>query len=132
MRARLPILVAALVVTGVVAAAVAWRPEHERVAQPIAGLVRQTEIRIAPEVNGRLAAIEVGVGRHVSKGDVLARLDNPDLVAALGEAKAAEASARAERDRIYSGVRAEEVEIAAGAVRTAEANLTLARQQNVR
>jgi len=59
-------------------------------------------------------------------------LDNPDLTASLGEAKAAAASARAERDRIYSGVRAEEVAILAENMQTAEANLLLAEQQNTR
>ncbi|MGX8014336.1 HlyD family secretion protein (plasmid) [Mesorhizobium sp. ORM8.1] len=59
-------------------------------------------------------------------------LDNPDLTAALGEAKAAAASNKADRDRVYSGVRAEEVAIAAQAVQTAQANLQLAQQRNAR
>ena len=46
--------------------------------------------------------------------------------------KAAAISARAERDRVYSGVRAEEVAILADSMRTAEANLLLAEQQNAR
>jgi HlyD family secretion protein len=92
-------------------------------------MVRQTEIRIAPETTGRLATIAVIPGQHVRKGDLLAVLDNPELTAAVGEAKAAAASAKAERDRVYSGVRAEEVAIATQAVRTAQANLLLAQQQ---
>ncbi|MDW6023400.1 efflux RND transporter periplasmic adaptor subunit [Mesorhizobium sp. BAC0120] len=92
-------------------------------------MVRQTEIRIAPDTTGRLATIAVTPGQHVHKGDLLAVLDNPELTAALGEAKAAAASAKAERDRVYSGVRAEEVAIAARAVQTAKANLLLAQQQ---
>jgi len=99
---------------------------------PIAGMVRQTEIRIAPEINGRLAQIAVAPGQRVAKGDLLATIDNPDLVAAVGEAEAELASARAEREHVYAGVRAEELDIAAEAVRTADANLTLARQQNAR
>ena len=101
----------------------------EQAKPPIPGMVRQTEIRIAPETTGRLATIAVIPGQHVQKGDILAVLDNPELTAAVGEAKAAAASAKAERDRIYSGVRAEEVAIATQAVRTAEANLLLAQQQ---
>src|SRR5262245_22836267 len=99
---------------------------------PIAGMVRHTEIRIAPETTRRLATIAVSQGQHIQKGDLLAVLDNPELTAAMGEAKAARESARAERDRIYSGVRAEEEEIATQAVHTAEANLLLARQQHDR
>ena len=33
---------------------------------PIAGVVRATEIRVAPEVGGQLAAIKVAEGRHAS------------------------------------------------------------------
>src|SRR4051812_48443290 len=108
-----------------------WKPSPSTPA-PIAGMVRQTEIRIAPEVNGRLTRVAVSPGQRVAKGDLLATIDNPDLVAALGEAEAALASARAEREHVYSGARPEEVKIATEAVRTAEANLALARQQNVR
>jgi multidrug resistance efflux pump len=77
-------------------------------------------------------SIPVRAGQPVHKGDLLAVLDNPELAASLGEAKAAATSARAERDRIYSGVRAEEVAILAESMRTAEANLLLAEQQNAR
>ena len=93
------------------------------------GMVRQTEIRIAPDATGRLATIAVKPGNHVHRGDLLAILDNPELAASVGEAKSAAASAKAERDRIYSGVRKEEVAIAAQAIQTAEANLVLAQQQ---
>ena len=101
-------------------------------AQPIPGVVRQTEIRIAPEISGRLASFAVVAGQHVRKGDLLAILDDPELAASLGEARAAAASAMAERNRIYSGVRAEEVAIAAQNVQTALADLTLAKQELAR
>ena len=96
------------------------------------GMVRQTEIRIAPDITGRLAKIAVKPGDHVRRGDLLATLDNPELEASVGEAKSAAASARAERDHVYSGVRKEEVDIANQAVKTAQANLVLAQQQHDR
>ena len=81
----------------------------------------------------RPARVDRGqAGQHVRKGDLLAVLDNPELAASVGEAEAAAASAKAERDHVYSGVRAEEVAIANQAVRTAEANLVLAQQQHDR
>ncbi|MES0099860.1 biotin/lipoyl-binding protein [Mesorhizobium sp. M0019] len=107
----------------------AWQASAEQAKPPIAGMVRQTEIRIAPETTGRLATIVVIPGQRVHKGDLLAVLDNPELTAAVGEAKAAASSAKAERDRVYSGVRAEEVAIATQAVQTAQANLLLAQQR---
>ena len=66
------------------------------------------------------------------KGELLAVLDNPELAASLGEAQAAARSAKAERDRVYAGPRAETVAVLAESVQTAEANLLLAEQENVR
>ena len=112
-------LLAALVAAAAVAVAaiVVLLPRHSS-APPIAGMVRQTEIRIAPEISWRLVSIPVRAGQPVHKGDLLAVLDNPELAASLGEAKAAAISARAERDRIYSGVRAEEVALFRAAFRS--------------
>ena len=131
-RRRKRLLAALVVVAAVAVATVVVLLPHRASAPPIAGMVRQTEIRIAPEISGRLVSIPVRAGQSVRKGELLAVLDNPDLTASLGEAKAAAASARAERDRIYSGVRAEEVAILAENMQTAEANLLLAEQQNAR
>src|SRR5262245_10364798 len=41
-------------------------------AAPIIGVVRTTEIRVAPEVGGQLAAIKVAPGARVRAGDVMA------------------------------------------------------------
>lgn len=125
---RLPIIAATALALSASAASLAAAAEREA----IAGMVRRTEIRIAPETSGRLASVAVKPGQKVRKGDLIAVLDNPDLSALVGEARAAAASAKAERDRIYSGVRREQVDIAVEAVRTAEANLVLARQENDR
>src|SRR5215471_6696593 len=95
----------AVVAVAVVAIGLAF--DRPRAAPPIAGMVRQTEIRIAPEVTGRLTAIAVQTGQQVRKGDLLATLDNPELAASVGEAKAALAAARADRANIYAGMRAE-------------------------
>jgi HlyD family secretion protein len=129
-----PLIVAALaIVLVLVLINIVFRSWVERTpGPPIVGMVRQTELRVAPETTGRIASVLVHSGDHVAKGDILAVIDNPDLTALLGEAKATAASAKADRDRVYSGVRAEEVAIADEAVRTAEANVTLAKEDNVR
>ena len=46
---------------------------------PIVGVVRTTEIRIAPEVGGQLAAIKVKKGDRVRAGDVVAELSALEL-----------------------------------------------------
>ncbi len=66
------------------------------------------------------------------KGDVLVTLSSPDLAAAVEQAKAALASANANRANVYAGVRREEIDTAAQDVRIADANLALAQQQHER
>ena len=96
---------------------------------PILGVVHETEIRIAPEASGRLAAVRVKPGDHVRKGDVLAILSSPELAASLVEAKANAVSARADQANVNAGVRKEEVDSAAQGARIAEANRLLAQKQ---
>jgi HlyD family secretion protein len=92
-------------------------------------MVRETEIHIAPDISGRLQSVLVSTGQQVRKGDVLAVLSSPELTASVDEAGAAAGQARANRDNVYSGVRKEEIDISDENVRTAEANVVLARQQ---
>lgn len=127
------LIVGAVVGAAVVAAvAVALLWHRAPPVQPIAGMVRQTEVRVAPEITGRLSEVLVKSGQAVRKGEPLAVLENPELAAALGEAEAAARSARAERDHVYAGVRAEQVAVLAESVQTAEASLKLAEQEDAR
>jgi len=99
---------------------------------PILGMVRTTEIDIQPEVSGRIAALPGRPGDAVKAGTVLAELSNPELTAAVEEAEAAVGVAQAARDRVYAGVRQEEVSMAAAETDKAQANLLLAQQQLTR
>jgi HlyD family secretion protein len=83
-----------------------WRSDA---AAPIVGVVRTTEIRVAPEVGGQLAAIKVHKGEPVRAGDVVAELSALELSASVEQARAALAAAVADRDHVYAGVRAEEI-----------------------
>jgi HlyD family secretion protein len=74
------------------------------------GMVRTTEIHIAPEISGHLARFLVQPGGAVQGGQAVAVLDNPELGAALGVARAQVDSARADRARVYAGVRQEQVD----------------------
>jgi len=127
-----PALIGGMIVLAVAVIGAIALLDRPRINPPIAGLVRQTEIRIAPEVTGRLSAIAVKTGQPVRKGDLLATLDNPELAASLNEASAAWAAAKAEREHVYAGMRAEEVAILAQSIETSEANLALARQEIAR
>ena len=127
-RARLLVVIVVAVIA--IAAYRAWTATAS--SAPIPGVVHETEIRIAPEVSGRLVAVRVKPGDHVRKGDVLAVLSTPELAASLLEAKADAASARADRANVDVGVRKEDVQSAAQDVSIGEANVALAQKQSVR
>src|SRR5262245_43568628 len=123
---------ATIIALGIVAVAAGiggyflWRPEP---AAPIVGVVRTTEVRVAPEVSGQLAAIKVQKGASVRAGDVVAELSADELTASVAQARAALAAATADRDNVYSGVRAEEVAVLEAGIAKAKAKLVFAQQQ---
>src|SRR5579862_3489384 len=94
-------------------------------AEPVqvAGVVRATQIRIAPEVTGQLASIKVEKGSRVHAGDVVAELSAVELTAAVVQARAALDAAKASRDNVYAGVRAEQVAVLAAAIAKAKSGL---------
>jgi HlyD family secretion protein len=101
-------------------------------AAPIVGVVRATQIRVAPEVGGQLAAIKVYKGDHVRAGDLVAELSTLELSAAVVQARAALAAASAQRDHVYAGVRTEEVAALAAAIAKAKSRLEYAQAQLTR
>src|SRR5262245_1663120 len=103
-----------------------WRREA---TAPIVGVVRATEVRIAPEVGGQLAAIKVEKGARVRAGDVVAELSALELTASVAQARAALAAASASRDHVYAGVRAEEVASLASEIDKAKSRLAYAQAQ---
>lgn len=96
------------------------------------GVVRTTEIRIAPEVGGQLVTINVQKGDQVRAGDVVAQLSAIELSAAVVQARAALDAASAQRDNVYSGVRAEEVASLASAIDKAKSRLDYAQSELAR
>jgi HlyD family secretion protein len=97
-----------------------WRSP---MAEPITGVIRATQIDIAPEVGGQLASVNVTKDAHVRAGDVVAKLSAHDLIAAVSQARAALNAATADRNNVYAGVRAEQ--IASLAAETAKAKSKL-------
>jgi HlyD family secretion protein len=123
------IVFAALALLAGGAAYIWWQPTP---AAPLAGVVRSTEIRIAPEVGGQLAAIKVEKGSHVRAGDVVAELSAIELSAAVGQGRARLDAATAARDRVYAGMRAEQVAVLAAEIAKAKSRLEYARAQLAR
>jgi HlyD family secretion protein len=121
--------IALLVLAAAVGVYFLWRAET---ATPIIGVVRSTEIRIAPEVGGQLADIKVDRGARVRAGDVVAELSAIELTASIGQARAQLAAAKASRDHVYAGVRAEQVASLEAEISKAKARLDYATAQLTR
>ena len=120
-------LVIGLVVAAI--AGIAYVSTRPAALPPVTGVVRSTEILIAPELSGRLGRFHADAGDRVRAGDLLADLDNPELVAAVAEAKAALEVAAATRDRVYAGIRQEQVDILAHEIDKRRSNLVRAQQE---
>jgi len=58
-------------------------------------VVARTKAAVSAKIPGRLAMLNVSEGSRVQKGDIIARLDNADYAAAVGQAEADVASAKA-------------------------------------
>jgi HlyD family secretion protein len=101
-------------------------------AATIVGVVRATEVRIEPEVNGQLVSIAVQKGARVRAGDVLASLSAVELTAQADQARAALASTTANRNNVYAGVRREQVDSLKAAIAKASARLDYVQAQLTR
>jgi HlyD family secretion protein len=129
-RKRATIVAVALVLVAAGAGGYALWPS--KAATPIVGVVRVTEVRVAPEVSGELAAIKVRKGDRVRAGEVVAQLSALELSASVGQARAALDAAIASRDHVYAGVRAEEIASLAAAIAKTKAKLDYAQAQLTR
>ena len=122
---RVLVLGVVLVATGV-GGYLLLRPQP---SAPISGVVRTTEVRVAPEVGGQLAAIRVRKGDTVRAGDIVAELSAVELTAAVAQARAALDLATANRNNVYAGVRAEQIAALAAEIAKAKSRLEYAEQQ---
>ena len=107
----------------------ARRPEQ---TAAIVGVVGATEVRVEPEVNGQLVSFAVGKGDRVHAGDVVAKLSAVELTAQADQARAALASATANRNNVYAGVRREQVDSLKAAIAKASARLDYVEAQLTR
>jgi HlyD family secretion protein len=118
-KARLAALVASLLV--LVAGTLIYSVRSLGTPVPIVGVVRATEVRVEPEVNGQLVSIAVEKGAQVHAGDILAQLSAVELTAQADQARAALASAIANRNNVYAGVRREQIDSLKAAIAKASA-----------
>jgi HlyD family secretion protein len=128
--AKVAVIVAIALV--LVASVLIYSVHRSGSAVTIVGVVRTTEVRVEPEVNGQLMSITVEKGNQVHAGDVLARLSAVELTAQADQARAALASATASRNNVYAGVRREQVDSLKAAIAKASARLEYVQAQLTR
>ena len=121
-----PAIILAVIVVSVATLSIWYlvRPEPLLVQ----GEVDSTRLDIAARVDGRVAEIPVVRGQNVSAGAVLVRIDNPETIAKLEQARAAKAVAAAQLANIDAGTRPEVIAGRKAAQERAQAAATLAQQ----
>ncbi len=85
------------------------------------------EVRVGARIPGRVEQLAVQVGDRVKAGQVIARLEQDDLRAAVEKARADLAAAEAKLSTVKNGARPQEIQTAEAALRQAEANQLLAK-----
>jgi HlyD family secretion protein len=131
-RSRRTLLLVGLATLAVASCLVYWWPGSSGEKPSAIGIVRTTEIHIAPEVSGRVARFLVTPGQAVRQDQPVAVLNNPELWAARGLARAQVEKARSDRDRVYAGVRNEQVQMLEREIQKAQAVHTQAAEELAR
>ena len=119
------------VVTGAALLAVAGtaarcRGQADANAARASGYVEATEVRLAPEVGGRLIEVAVKEGDRIKAGDVVARLDDTDTAIQTKRAQAERDQAVAQLRLLQAGARAEDIRQARAQVDSAQAEVAAA------
>ena len=90
------------------------------------GYVEATDVRVAPEVGGRLLEVKVNEGDRIAAGDVIARIDTADAELSLRRAQAERDQAQAQLALLLAGSRPEDVRQASAQVQAAQADVKAA------
>lgn len=80
----------------------------EPVPEMIQGEAEATEVRISGKVPGRIERFLVDEGNQVMKGDTVAILDSPEVMAKFNQAQARKEAAQALSDKAQKGAREEQ------------------------
>ncbi len=124
--ARTPAIVVTIIIAAIVGLSLWYLVQPQPIV--IQGEADATRIDIAARVDGRVAERPVNRGDNVAAGQLLYRIDNPELVTKLAEAEAGLAVANANLAHIEAGTRAEVIAQKKAALDSADADLILAQQ----
>jgi HlyD family secretion protein len=87
----------------------------------IQGEVEATQIKVASKLVGRIDSLPIRKGQEVECGDILFRIDSPEIEAKLTQAIAVKKAAEAQREKAYNGARTEDIQAAYNNWKKAEA-----------
>ncbi len=93
------------------------------------GYVEATEVRVAPEVGGRVIEIAVAEGDRIEAGALVARLDTADIDLALKRAYAERDQANAQLKLLQAGSRVEDIRQARAQAESAQAEIAAAQSE---
>jgi HlyD family secretion protein len=111
------------------AALTGCRGSSDEAALMASGYVEATEVRLAPEVGGRVVEVPVDEGDRVEVGAVIARLSTTDTELAIRRARAERDQAVAQLRLLQAGARPEEIRQAISQVDSAEADVRAAQSE---
>jgi HlyD family secretion protein len=97
-----------------------------RETETIQGQVEVNEYRVSSKVPGRVLSVYVEEGQKVKTGDMLARLDAPEVTAKMTQAQSAEQAAQALSDKARKGTRQEQIQGALEMWKKAQAGVAIA------
>jgi HlyD family secretion protein len=123
---RRAVILAVIVIAGSAIGVARCRGGADSDGSRASGYVEATEVRIAPEVGGRILEVAVKEGDRVDAGAVVARLDDTDTAIAMQRARAERDQAVAQLRLLQAGARAEDVRQARAQVDSAQADVTAA------
>ncbi len=119
-------VVAGAALLAVAGTAARCRGQADANAARASGYVEATEVRLAPEVGGRLIEVAVKEGDRIKAGDVVARLDDTDTAIQTQRAQAERDQAVAQLRLLQAGARAEDIRQARAQVDSAQAEVAAA------
>jgi multidrug resistance efflux pump len=98
-----------------------WLPGEDGIALHLQGTVEIQEVRLGSKIGGRVAEVKIREGDLVQPGQVLVRLEAPELEAQREQWLARVQAMSAALERMRNGARAEDKEAAEAAAEAAQA-----------
>ncbi|AFY73644.1 RND family efflux transporter, MFP subunit [Synechococcus sp. PCC 7502] len=97
------------------------------------GIVQPIQtVNLSPKVAGQLAQLYVEQGDRISKGQIIAKMDDRSIQTQIAQAQASFANAQANLNKLQSGSRREDIAAAQARLESARARANLSRTRLVR